>query len=136
MNTLVPADAANQLKDHGWRVRRTSLPAEATHPATGKTLFFNTIHATRKQRVAVGEEKIALIGAACSNYPDKPSAAAFRKGDPLSEEDFLDTHAERKRREVAFPWTLRDVILLDDKLPAHGRLPYKGERDTRQMLFK
>jgi alpha-ketoglutarate-dependent taurine dioxygenase len=114
----------------------TVLPATATHPKTGETLFFNQIYAMRQHRVTIGEENIARIDAAYPNYLDKPNAAAFGNGEPLSEQEFLAMHAEMVRREVAFRWEPSDVMLLDNKFTAHGRHPYKGERDTQVMLFE
>lgn len=124
------------LEDGSLRVW-TVLPATAVHPATGETLFFNQIYGMRQHRVTVGPEKMARMDAAYPNYLDKPNAAALGNGDPLPEEDFLEMHAEMLRREVAFPWVKGDVMLLDNKLVAHGRHPYDGgERDTQVMLFE
>ncbi|MFC4595476.1 TauD/TfdA family dioxygenase [Sphingobium tyrosinilyticum] len=125
-----------QWNDDGSLTIWTVLPATSVHPKTGEKLFFNQIYAMRQHRVTIGEHNITRIDAAYPNYLDKPNAAAFGNGEPLSEEDFMAVHAEMERREVSFRWEQGDVMLLDNKLTAHGRHPYKGERDTQVMLFE
>jgi len=53
----------------------------------------------------------------------------------VTEEDYLALRDLFEARKIAFAWRAGDVMLLDNKLTAHGRHAYTGERDVQVMLF-
>ena len=70
------------------------------------------------------------------DHTDRPYSVSFANGDPVTEEDYLAVRDIFERRKIAFAWCPGDVMLLDNKLTAHGRHPFSGERDVQVMLFE
>jgi len=64
---------------------------------------------------AVGEENL-------------PRHVYFGDGSPIAD-DMLDTVREVYRETaISFPWQPGDVLMLDNRLVAHGRNPFTGDR--------
>ncbi|HEY6564482.1 MAG TPA: TauD/TfdA family dioxygenase [Pirellulaceae bacterium] len=100
-------------------------PAVRQHPRTGEWLWFNQANlwhvgnldaSHRAQLVRTfGEDRL-------------PTHAYFGDRTPISEEE-LD-HVQRTLWDsaVIFPWERGDVLVLDNFLVAHGRMPFAGPR--------
>jgi len=59
---------------------------------------------------------------------DVPRHAYYGDGTPI-ETSVLDEIREVYWQEaVSFPWHEGDVLMLDNMLTAHGRMPFEGER--------
>lgn len=123
-------------QDHGGMTFWNEMPAVTTHPITGQRLFFNQIYAQRQHALSVGPERAARLDAAYADYAERPYVTGFGNGDLLSDAEFLAIHAELERRKVSFRWQAGDVVLVENKLTAHGREPFSGERDVQVMLFE
>ncbi len=100
-------------------------PATATHPATGEEVWFNQAEgfhpsaldeeSYRAQVSVMGEDGLRLN-------------AAFGDGTPLDASD-LDHIREVTRAEaVLAPWRAGDLLIVDNLLAAHGRMPFTGPR--------
>jgi alpha-ketoglutarate-dependent taurine dioxygenase len=113
----------------------TRLPGVTTHPATGDLLFFNQLHAQLQHRYLIGEARAALMDAAYRPDLPRPYTVTFGDGTAITDAEYFAIQDELEGRLTRFSWRSGDVMLLDNKLTAHGRKPYKGERDVQVMLL-
>lgn len=108
----------------GLRTRRSGA-ASYDHPRTGERVWFN--HATFFH---VSTLAPMIREALLSQFGEErlPNNTYYGDGSPI-EPDVLDTlRAVYDRHTVKFPWRRRDVLMLDNMLTAHGRMPFEGER--------
>jgi alpha-ketoglutarate-dependent taurine dioxygenase len=112
-----------------------SEPAVARHPVTGETLYFNQLNSQIQNAWTIGKERADLLDRRYGDHTDRPYSVAFGNGDPFTEEDYLAVRGLFEARKIAFAWQAGDVMLLDNKLTAHGRHPFTGIRDVQVMLF-
>lgn len=110
--------------DDALRLRQ---PTEAvrSHPVTGETLFFNQIqlHHPHYLQPEVRESLRAMFA-----EEDLPRNVTYGDGTPIADdvaEHVLQTYWDTS---VMFPWQKGDVIMLDNMLVAHARMPFEGER--------
>jgi len=112
-----------------------SEPAVTRHPVTGDTLYFNQLNSQIQNAWTIGKERADLFDRLYGDHTDRPYAVAFDNGDPFTEADYLTVRGLFEARKIAFAWRAGDVMLLDNKLTAHGRHPFTGDRDVQVMLF-
>ena len=113
----------------------TSLPATTTHPVTGDVLLFNQLHAQHQHRFLIGDARADLMDAAYGATLPRPYQPTFGGGDPLTDAEYFAIQDEVESRLTRFTWRPGDMMLVENKLTAHGRKPYKGERDVQVMLL-
>jgi len=95
------------------------------HPVTGEKVWFNQAHLFHISRLPQEVREWLL-----SNYAtdELPRNVYFADGSEI-DSAMLDEIARAYEQEtVIFAWRAGDVLLLDNMLTAHGRLPFKGER--------
>ena len=140
-----PAVVEGLLKDRGagfeWHgdgslTFWTRVPGITTHPVTGDILYFNQMNSQVQHPLTIGEERAAAIDAAYGTTTPRAYSVRFSNGEALSEAEFLAIHGTFERRKIAFPWQAGDVLLLENRLTAHGRNPYTGPRDVQVMLIQ
>ena len=56
-------------------------------------------------------------------------------GSPISEDEIAPIYDALEAQEIAFPWHSGDMLLIDNIAVAHGRNPFKGQRDVQVALF-
>jgi alpha-ketoglutarate-dependent taurine dioxygenase len=110
----------------GGRLRTKRIgQAVAKHPRTGEWLWFNH---TAFFHVSTLEPSIRDALLAQFEQEDLPINTYYGNGLPI-EPSVLDDLREAYRQEtVTFNWEKGDVLMLDNMLTAHGRLPYTGQR--------
>ncbi len=110
--------------DDGGLATRQKRPATVCHPETGERVWFNQVDQWHPSNL--GSLADALL--ATTDEEDLPINATFGDGTPLDPEEL--EHVREKVREtmVTFPWQQGDVLMLDNTLTAHGRMPYKAPR--------
>jgi alpha-ketoglutarate-dependent taurine dioxygenase len=95
------------------------------HPATGEMLWFNQAHLfhvnslperTRDSLMAVFKEE------------DLPRNAYFGDGTKIAQEELAHIQQAYEKHSVVFPWQHGDLLMLDNMLVAHGRMPFAGPR--------
>ncbi|MBS1851019.1 MAG: TauD/TfdA family dioxygenase [Acidobacteria bacterium] len=137
----------------GWKVAWTGQGAlEVTHPpspvvkthrVTGETIWFNQAHLLHK---SVAPWRSAWLG------PSLTQKLRARLMQPFIQDRFFyhSTHADGseislqdletirrvvEQETVMFDWQAGDVILIDNKLVAHGRRPYEPPRKVLAALL-
>lgn len=129
-------DAEYSWNADGSLTFSNTRPATTVHPETGEKLYFNQLNSQIQNAYTIGEERAALLREHYGDHTAPPYAVRFGNGDPVTEEDYLAVRALFEGRKISFPWQAGDVMLLDNRLTAHGRHPFTGERDVQVMLFE
>ena len=96
-----------------------------THPQTKEEVWFNQAHLFHISNLDE-EARNSLL----EEYGEQHLPRNAFYGDGTSfEKDVLDHVREvYKQEKIIFKWQKGDILLLDNRLMAHGRQPYKGER--------
>lgn len=110
----------------GTRLRtRQVCQAVARHPRTGEMVWFNQAHLFHVS--SLGQD---VMDALVSMYDeaDLPRTAAYGDGSPIELSALDEIRRIYNEEAVTFPWKESDVLLLDNMLTAHGRMPFGGAR--------
>ena len=111
-------------EDGGLRLSETR-PATAAHPRTGEEVWFNQADGFHPSGMDA-ETYRALVSAA--GEEGLRLNARFGDGSRI-DSSMLDSVREAARREMALvPWEEGDILILDNMLAAHGRMPFTGPR--------
>jgi pristinamycin I synthase-3/4 len=116
--------------EYEWRERdclttRQIRHAIVKHPETGEAVWFNhaaffhvsTLEQELRRTIVQGFEERRL-----------PSNTYYGDESPIEEDDLEKIRAAYESETVIFNWQNRDVLMLDNMLVAHGRMPYSGSR--------
>jgi len=114
-----------EWKDSNHLRTRQVCQAVATHPKTGETVWFNQAHLFH---VSSLEREVYQSLLAAFKEEDLPRNSYYGDGSPI-EAFVLDEIRQVYQEEVVvFPWEEGDILMLDNMLAAHGRLPFAGSR--------
>jgi alpha-ketoglutarate-dependent taurine dioxygenase len=112
--------------DGGGRLRtRQVCQAVATHPRTGEQVWFNQAHLFHISNLGeeVAESLLSIV-----SEDDLPRNAYYGDGSPLEAPVLDEIRRVYRAAEVVFPWQEGDILMVDNMLAAHGRMPYSGQR--------
>ncbi len=102
-------------------------PAVATHPQTKQSVWFNQadqFHPTTHPK-KVYETMMSVYE---GKEDELPQNALFGDDTPILP-SMLDHIRETSRKNaVVFPWQEGDLLIIDNMLTCHGRMPYAGAR--------
>lgn len=108
---------------------RISQYADAVkaHPASGEKVFFNQVllHHPAALPSATRSALLELLDEA-----DLPRNCYFGDGSVIPDEDIAHIFEVYDRIMVAERWNAGDVIMIDNMLASHGRMPFTGSRKT------
>ena len=109
-------------------LRLTSIRrAIIEHPDTGETVWFN--QAEQFHPSGLGGTLGARLRAAYAEREDQlPQNARFGDGTEIPETMLHTIRAALDAERVLFVWHQGDLLLVDNRLILHGRMPYTGER--------
>lgn len=114
----------NWKEDGGLRLSQTR-PATALHPVTGEEVWFNQ---------ADGFHVSNLDAETYQSLASIMSEEDFRLNARFGDNSLLDVAALNhirdalKQEMVIFQWQTGDILVLDNLLTAHGRMPFSGAR--------
>lgn len=114
--------------DGGLRTRQVR-PAIIKHPRTGEFAWFN--HATFFH-VTTLETSMRDALLAEFREEDLPNHTLYGDGSPIEASVLDELRAAYEQESVVSPWQAGDIVLLDNVLTSHGRMPYAG---PRKILF-
>ncbi|KAL9980779.1 hypothetical protein ACROYT_G009417 [Oculina patagonica] len=101
-----------------------TLPPLATHPITGRKIWFTqpNVHHNTYYKESPMFDGVTL--------PDHmyPTHTQYGDGSEIDPEVIEHIRATGWRNAVGFPWRKRDVLVMDNLAVQHGRLSFKGDR--------
>lgn len=110
--------------DGGLRLSQTR-PATANHPQTGEEVWFNQADGFHPSALDA-ETYQSLISV--MSEEDFRLNVFFGDGESIDVSMLENIRQAIKNEMIIFPWQKGDVLILDNLLTAHGRMPYAGER--------
>ena len=114
-----------EWKDGNHLRTRQVCQAVATHPKTGETVWFNQAHLFHVSNLKPEVREFLL---SIFKESDLPRNTYYGDGSPI-ETSILDEIREIYQQEaVTFTWRKGDILMLDNMLTAHGRMPFLGSR--------
>lgn len=102
-------------------------PAVAVHPKTGETVWFNQadqFHPSTHPRQVYDSMMMLYKG----REDRLPQNARFGDDSEIPREVLDEVRATIQREIRTFPWRQGDLLMLDNMLACHGRMPFKGPR--------
>ena len=111
-------------EDGGLRLSEVR-PATAAHPETGEEVWFNQADGFHPSGMD-GETYRALVSALGED--NLRLNARFGDGSPITPNMLERVRAAMREEMALVPWREGDILVLDNMLAAHGRMPFKGPR--------
>lgn len=110
--------------DGGLRTSQVR-PAVARHPKTGELLWFNQAHNFHPSDLGEEEAEDLL---AIFDEEDLPNNACYGDGSPFETAALAAVRSAYAGATRVFPWQAGDLLMLDNMMVAHGRMPFSGPR--------
>jgi alpha-ketoglutarate-dependent taurine dioxygenase len=95
------------------------------HPITGEDLWFN--HAVFFHISTLDSETQKIFRSDFSD-DELPNNTYYGDGTPIEPNVYNHLRNAYTQETVTFPWQIGDVLMVDNMLVAHGRMPYRGAR--------
>lgn len=114
-----------QWKSGGELRTRQLCQGIERHPKTGEPLWFNQAHLFHISNLQpdVRETLVDVLG-----LENIPRNVLFADGTPIPDGMLDEIRSVLAEQSVIFPWQTGDVLMLDNMLVSHARMPFKGTR--------
>lgn len=116
------ADIAFEWTGNDCLRTREIRPAICTHPVTGERVWFNQVNLWHYTNSPLAKAMGSRL------QTGLPMNAFFGDGAPLPTESLDAIRAAYAAEKVLFSWQAGDLLMLDNRLCAHGRMPFEGPR--------
>jgi len=100
-------------------------PAWRREPKTGALVWFNQAHLFH---ISALDEEVREALLLTYEQADLPRNAYLGDGRPIPPGDLAAIDAAYARCELVLPWEAGSLLMIDNMLMAHGRMPYRGRR--------
>jgi len=110
--------------NNGLRTRQICR-AVSRHPKTGEMVFFNQVQLHHPSCV---DSATRLSLCALFREEDLPRNVYYGDGTPIEDSVIQEICELYWQTSIRFPWREGDVVMLDNMLTAHGRMPFDGPR--------
>lgn len=112
------------LEGGALRTKRRA-PATRRNPQTGELIWFNQAHLFHSSTLdkAVRRGMLARYGA-----EGLPRNALYGNGERIPSKTIAEIRHAYDLNTLMFEWQRGDVLVLDNMVFAHGRMPFQGER--------
>lgn len=97
-------------------------PATRVHPLSGERVWFNQAHLFHASNTPMGARVDARIEAGL------PMAAYYGDGGRIDNDTLAGVREVLRAQRRSFAWRQGDLLVVDNLLAAHGRLPFEGPR--------
>lgn len=111
--------------DNGGLILIEVRPATATHPVTGEEVWFN--QAAGFHPSGLDAETYKLLASTLREEEFRLNSY-FGDGSPLDLPALRHIREVTRKEMVLVEWQRGDVLILDNMLTAHGRMPFTGQR--------
>lgn len=104
---------------------RQRCAAVLQHPDTGEWVWFNQAHLFHVSAIepSVRASLLAAVG-----EENLPRHVYFGDGSAIPDAVLDSVREVYRQTAISFPWQPGDILMLDNRLVAHGRNPYTGDR--------
>ena len=106
---------------------RQVCQAIATHPYTKEEVWFNQAHLFHISNLPAAARTALLTELGEAKLPRN---AYYGDGEAIEASTLESIRAVYDRETIKFSWAKGDVLLLDNMLAAHGRMPFVGSRQV------
>lgn len=124
-NYLNQANINFTWRDDGSLRLSQIRPATTTHPVTGEEVWFNQADGFHPSALDA-ETYQSLISVMSEDY--FRLNARFVDGAAFDVSMLRHIREVNRKEMVIFPWRKGDILVLDNLLTAHGRMPFTGNR--------
>lgn len=104
------------------------LPAFRKHPETGEMLWFNQVSTFLSSPQSTGLVRWLLYQMAYPNPYRRPFHARLGDGSPITLRQLNMVNQAIESATVRFRWKRGDLLIVDNFLVTHGRMPFQGRR--------
>jgi alpha-ketoglutarate-dependent taurine dioxygenase len=119
--------------DNGGLKTKQVLPATCKHPHTQESLWFNQAHLFH---VSALEAELRNSLVSSLGVDGLPRHTFYGDGSEIADKDLEVIRAVYEQAKVSFEWQKGDLMLLDNMLFSHGRMPFSGERQILVGMSK
>lgn len=113
-------------RDDGGLTLTEVRPATAVHPVTGEEVWFNQADGFHPS--VMGAEAYARLAPAMREEEFRLNCY-FGDGSPLDLASLEHIRGVMREEAVPVEWRPGDILILDNMLAAHGRMPFTGRRE-------
>ncbi len=114
-----------EWKDDNHLRTRQICQAIATHPKTGEMVWFNQAHLFHTSSLQSPIRELLLKK---FKEEELPRNAYYGDGSPIESTALDEIREAYEQESMLFTWQEGDILMLNNMLAAHGRMPFAGSR--------